>query len=296
MSRLTILIAALLLGIASVEAAQPKRDVGPVEIPDSTIALSEFSSPAELHRYINDEKVIVGKDTISMILPERNFGRYDRGLFNFLFIPKGQWAFGLTAGYGEFNTDDVQVLSVLKGLTFKGKQYSVSPTVSYFFRSNQSIGLKFNYSRGTADLEGMSVNFDDDLNFTLSDVSYYSQSYGVSAFYRNYIGLSSLKRFAIFNEVDLSVSSGLSRFNRLYNGEPKSTRTANTTAALNFNPGLCMFIMDYISFQVSFGVFGLKISHDHQTTNGVDEGSRTSSGANFRFNLFNIKFGIGVHI
>lgn len=296
MSRLTIFIAALLLGIVSAGAAQPKRDVGPVEIPDSTIALGEFSSPAELHRYINDEKVIVGKDTISMILPERNFGRYDRGLFNFLFIPKGQWAFGLTAGYGEFNTDDVQVLSILKGLTFKGKQYSVSPTVSYFFRSNQSIGLKFNYSRGTADLEGMSVNFDDDLNFTLSDVSYYSQSYGVSAFYRNYIGLSSLKRFAIFNEIDLSVSSGLSRFNRLYNGEPKSTRTANTTAALNFSPGVCMFIMDYISFQVSFGVFGLKISHDHQTTNGVDEGSRTSSGANFRFNLFNIKFGIGVHI
>jgi hypothetical protein len=296
MSRLTIFIAALLLGIVSAGAAQPKRYVGPVEIPDSTIALSEFSSPAELHRYINDEKVIVGKDTISMILPERNFGRYDRGLFNFLFIPKGQWAFGLTAGYGEFNTDDVQVLSILKGLTFKGKQYSVSPTVSYFFRSNQSIGLKFNYSRGTADLEGMSVNFDDDLNFTLSDVSYYSQSYGVSAFYRNYIGLSSLKRFAIFNEIDLSVSSGLSRFNRLYNGEPKSTRTANTTAALNFSPGVCMFIMDYISFQVSFGVFGLKISHDHQTTNGVDEGSRTSSGANFRFNLFNIKFGIGVHI
>ena len=176
MSRLTIFIAALLLGIVSAGAAQPKRYVGPVEIPDSTIALSEFSSPAELHRYINDEKVIVGKDTISMILPERNFGRYDRGLFNFLFIPKGQWAFGLTAGYGEFNTDDVQVLSILKGLTFKGKQYSVSPTVSYFFRSNQSIGLKFNYSRGTADLEGMSVNFDDDLNFTLSDVSYYRRS------------------------------------------------------------------------------------------------------------------------
>ncbi|HRN04977.1 MAG TPA: hypothetical protein PLL05_07995, partial [Muribaculaceae bacterium] len=37
-----------------------------------------------------DEKVIVGLDTVSIIIPEHNFGRYDRGLYNYLFIPKGQ--------------------------------------------------------------------------------------------------------------------------------------------------------------------------------------------------------------
>ena len=35
-----------------------------------------------------DEKVIVGSDTVSIIIPEHNFGRYDRGLYNYLFIPK----------------------------------------------------------------------------------------------------------------------------------------------------------------------------------------------------------------
>lgn len=54
--------------------------------------------------------------------------------------------------------------------------------------------------------------------------------------------------------------------------------------------------MDNVCFNVSFGVFGLHVTHDKQYTNGVDEGSRTSSGANFRFNLFNINFGIGVSI
>ena len=48
------------------------------------------------------EKVVVKGDTVPLIIRQRNLGRFDRGLFNFLFIPKGQWLFALTASYGEF--------------------------------------------------------------------------------------------------------------------------------------------------------------------------------------------------
>ena len=54
--------------------------------------------------------------------------------------------------------------------------------------------------------------------------------------------------------------------------------------------------MENVSFNLSFGVFGVKLRTEHQSTNGIDEGSRLSSGANFRFNIFNINFGLGVHI
>ncbi len=243
-----------------------------------------------------DMKVVVGNDTIPFVLPSPNYGRYDRGLYNFLFIPRGQWMFGLTASYGEFSSDDIQVLSLIKDFSFKGKLYTLSPTISYFFRNNQSVGLKIKYSRGIADLGSLAVDFDEDLNFTLSDVSYYSQHYSASIFYRNYVGLGTEKRFAIFNEVDLAFGSGSSRFKRSYDGEPRDTKTLTTKASLNFSPGLTVFIMDNVCFNVSFGVFGLHVTHDKQYTNGVDEGSRTSSGANFRFNLFNINFGIGVSI
>lgn len=243
-----------------------------------------------------DEKVIVGDDTVSIIIPEHNFGRYDRGLYNYLFIPKGQWSFGLSASYGELNTDDVQVLSILKDVDFKGKIYSIQPTVAYFIRNNQSIGLKLTYSRGTADLANLALDFDDDINFTLKDVSYYTESYVIGAFYRNYVGLGRSKRFGIFNEVDLSFQSGASRFNRLYNDEPKSTKTTVTQASLNFSPGVAVFIQDNVAFNVSFGIFGLKWRKEHQLTDGVDEGTRFSSGANFRFNIFNINFGLMVVI
>ncbi len=243
-----------------------------------------------------DEKVIVGSDTVSIIIPEHNFGRYDRGLYNYLFIPKGQWSFGLSASYGELNTDDVQVLNMLKDVDFKGKIYSIQPTIGYFIRNNQSVGIKLTYSRGTADLANLAVDFDDDINFKLKDVSYYTESYVIGGFYRNYVGLGRDKRFGVFNEVDLSFQSGSSRFKRLYNDEPKNTRTTVTQVSLNFSPGVAVFIQDNVAFNVSFGVFGVKWRKEHQLTNGVDEGTRFSSGANFRFNIFNINFGLMVVI
>lgn len=243
-----------------------------------------------------DEKVVVNGDTVSVVIPERNFGRYDRGLFNYLFIPKGKWSFGLTASYGELNTDDNQILSLVEDVDFKGKIYSIKPFISYFVAHNQAVGIRFNYSRGIGDLASLSVNFDDDLNFDLSDVSYYTQSYSTSFFYRNYIGLSKSGRFAVFNEVELTAGSGSSRFKRMYDGKPKDTRTTITQGSLNFSPGVVVFIQEYIAFNVSFGVFGLNFRREHQLTDGVDEGTRFTSGANFRFNIFNINFGLMVVI
>jgi hypothetical protein len=245
---------------------------------------------------LEKEKVIVGEDTVSVILPERNFGRYDRGLYNYLFIPKGKWAIGLTASYGELTTEDSQLLSILTDLDFSGKIYSINPTISYFIRHNQSIGIKLTYSRGVADLASFSVDFDDDLNFSIHDVSYYTESYAMGTFYRNYVGLGSQRRFGVFNEVSLMFQTGSSRFKRLFNDEPRDTRTTITQGSLNFSPGLAVFLQQNAAFNVSFGVFGLKLRHEAQTTNGADEGSRTTSGANFKFNIFNINFGLLVVI
>lgn len=284
-AKITLCILALIAGCVTDAGAQ------------SIVRKKEIAADsAALALRIPSEKVLVDGDTVSMVIPERNFGRYDRGLYNYLFIPKGRWAFGLTASYGELNTEDIQVLNILKDVDFKGKMYSVKPSVSYFFRSNQSVGLKFDYTRGVADLGRLAMDFSDDINFSISDVSYYQQSYSISTFYRNYVGLGMDKRFAVFNEVDLAFTGGSSRFKRLYDGAPRDTRTTITQASLNFSPGVCVFIQDCVSFNVSFGVFGLKLRKEHQVTDGVEEGSRFTSGANFKFNIFNIAFGLMVVI
>lgn len=243
-----------------------------------------------------DEQVVVRGDTISIVLPQKNYGRYDRGLFNFLYIPKGEWAFGFTASYGELNTEDIQVLSMLKNIDFGGKLYSLKPSVSYFFNHNQSLGMRLNYTRGEANLRNLALDIDEDMNFELRDVSYYSHAFDLGVVYRNYVGLDRHKRFSVFNEVSLDFGSGSSRFKRYYNDELRDTRTNSMGISLNFSPGLCVFVQDFVAFNVSFGVFGIKASKEKQTTNGIDEGSRFSSGANFRFNIFNINFGLLVVI
>ena len=240
--------------------------------------------------------VVVGNDTVPIVIPERNWGRFDRGLFNYLFVPKGKWGFGLTASYGDMESEDIQLFSTIQNFDFKGKMYSIRPFISYFFRNNQSVGIRFNYQRGNADLDNLSVDFGEDLNFSIHDISYYSQMLSTSVFYRNYIGFNNSRRFAIFNEVDVTVGSGSSRFKRPYNGVIKDTRTTITHGSLNFSPGVCVFLQEQVSFNVSFGVFGLNFRREHQLTDGVDEGTRFTSGANFRFNIFNINLGMMVVI
>lgn len=280
--RLILLVVFSCLAVQSISARR-MHVVRKSELVNDSIDMKHFE---------DSMKVVVNGDTVSMIIPEQNFGRFDRGLFNYLFIPKGCWSFGLTASYGELNTDDVQLLSLLNNVDFKGKIYSIKPSLSYFIRNNQSVGLQFDYSRGVADLANLALDFDDDMNFAIKDVSYYTQSFSVSTTYRNYVGLGTDKRFAVFNQVDLSFMSGSSRFKRLFNDEPKDTRTIINQASLNFSPGVCVFIQDYVAFNVSFGVFGLKMRKERQSTDGVDEGHRFTSGANFRFNIFNINFGL----
>ena len=221
---------------------------------------NDFRKHSALRDSMMNQKVTVDGDTVSVILKERNFSRYDRGLFNYLFIPKNHWMFGLTASYGEFSAADVQVLQAISDLDFKGKQYSIHPTIGYFVRHNQAVGLKFIYTRQEGDLGSIGFNAGDDLSFNLHDISYFSSKYSVGIFYRNYVGLGRSGRFAVFNEVSLDFGSGSSRFKRYYGDELYDTRTNITEASLNFSPGLCVFMMDNLSFNVSFGVFGVRLS------------------------------------
>ncbi len=243
-----------------------------------------------------EEKVIVRGDTVPLIIKQKNFGRYDRGLFNFLFIPKGQWMFALTASYGEFNSDDLQVFDLLSDVDVSGNIFSIKPTVSYFIRNNISVGVRLNYTRAKAGLGSLKVDLSDDMSFDLSDIAYNNEEYSAAIMSAQYIGITRNSRFGIYNELELSFASGNGDFRRPYNGQPKNTHTTYMQARLSFSPGVCVFIMKNVSFNVSFGVFGYYLRNEKQYVDGESLGNRFSSGANFKFNIFNINFGIGVHI
>lgn len=299
------LIIMMILSVAGIQAGAMPTDSLGVILPetkhsdgyDSLVKVVVTHPPViEVDPETNSNRVIVGKDTVSVILPGKNYSRFDRGLLNYLFVPRGQWMLGATASFSEFDAEDVRLLSFMKDFNFNGKTMSVNPYAGYFYRSNQCVGLKLGFSRSVFELGSLSVDFDEDINFSLRDVEYVSDNYSASLFYRFYVGLDNNRRFALFNEVDLKFAAGYGKFLRYYNEEPRDTRTKSTEVSLNFSPGLCIFVHEYVSFNMSFGVFGFYFKNENQTTNSVEEGKRFSSGANFKFNIFNLNMGIAVHI
>lgn len=243
-----------------------------------------------------NEKVVFRGDTINMVLKDRNLGRFDRGLFNYLFIPKGIWQIGLTASYGEFSTSDLEILDLVSDIDFSGKLWSVRPYFQYFIKSNISVGLRLGFTQGFAKIGSFNLDIDEDMSFSLHDIMYKSNSYSASITFSQYLGIAKRGRFGVFNEVELALSGGNSDFNRPFNGEMRRTHTNTFQAALNFSPGVCVYVLDQVSFNVSLGVFGLNIRNEKQKVDDEDLGWRTTSGANFRFNIFNINFGIAVNI
>ncbi len=253
-----------------------------------------------------NDLVIVDGDTVSQIIKSRNLGRFDRGLFNYLFIPKGRWQLGVTASYGKFKTEDLDILSLVSNLDLDISSFAIRPYVSYFIRNNLSAGMRFGYTNSKARVHSLDVDFDEDLNFSLDNVYYNNESYTAAFFTRQYYGLGRQGRFGVFNEMELAFSSGNADFHRAYDGKPKTTHSTYMSASLNFSPGLCVFIMDNVSFNISLGVFGFKLRNEKQRTSmdnpedaelyPDETGSRFTSGANFRFNIFNINFGLGIHL
>ncbi len=243
-----------------------------------------------------EEKVTFRGDTINMVIRDRRFGRFDRKLFNYLILPKGTWNCNLTASYGELNTNDLEMMSLLTDITLGGYIFSIKPAISYCIRDNMAIGLRLSYTKGHGSIDSFKVDIDDDMNFALAGVAYDSESYQASFTLTRYLGLSRRGRFSLTNELEVAFASGNSDFVRPFNGQPKETHTTTMAVGVTYSPGISVMIMRNVSFDISFGVFGFRLKSEKQTVDGLPAGRRTTSGANFRWNIFNLNFGIGVHI
>ncbi|MDE5585275.1 MAG: hypothetical protein K2I92_02915 [Muribaculaceae bacterium] len=235
-------------------------------------------------------------DSIPMALPTKRLGRYDRKLYNWLIYPKGIWHIGLTANYGELNTEDMEILSLIKDIDLHGKIYSIKPSVSYFLRNNLCVGMRLAFTKGDMGINSFKVDIDEDMSFDLQDIKYTSDSYAAAVFIQQYFGLSRRGRFAVFNEAEVSVGTGNSHFIRPYDGELRDTRTKTQSFNINYSPGVSIMMMKNAAFNLSFGIFGFHLKDEKQWENGEESGSRFTSGINFRFNLFNINFGVSIII
>lgn len=235
-------------------------------------------------------------DSIHMALPTKRLGRFDRKLYNWLIYPKGLWHIGLTANYGELSTEDSEFLSLVTDVDLKGKIYSIKPSVSYFLRNNLCVGMRLAFTRGEMAINSFNVDIDEDMSFDLHDIAYTSDSYSAAIFLQQYFGLSRRGRFAVFNEVEVAYGNGSNHFIRPFDGQMRDTRTNSQNFNINYSPGVSIMMMKNAAFNLSFGIFGFHLKNEKQWENGEESGSRFTSGINFRFNIFNINFGVAIII
>ena len=223
-----------------------------------------------------------------------NEKRRERGLTDprNLFVPKGQWVFGGTASYSTHTNEGYQFL-IVEGIDSKGYTVRVSPMIAYALTDNMALGGRFIYSRTLLELDKAELQLGDEGSDTdLKANNYYSlrHNYSVAAIWRQYIPLGRNKRFALFNETQLSVGGTQARFT---NDSPvKGTYETGYTLSLGISPGIVAFATNNMAVEVNVGVMGISYTHTKQVHNQVTVGKRNTSMMNFKVNIFSIGLGM----
>lgn len=221
--------------------------------------------------------------------------RFDRGIEQHTFVPKGQWIAGSSISYSEYSNDNYKFL-IIEGIDGSGYSFKVSPLVCYTFKDNLAAGARGSYSRSLTKLDHIGINIDDDLNFDVKDLYNLTHSYSGTAVLRSYINLGDSKRFGLYNEVQFTVGGSQSK---LVNGKGESltgTYETGTNLQIGMAPGLVAFINNYTAVEVSIGVLGFNYAKTKQVTDQVYVGERSSSSANFKINIFSIGLGIAFYL
>ena len=227
-----------------------------------------------------------------------NEKRRERGLTDprNLFVPKGQWVFGGTASYSTHTNEGYQFL-IVEGIDSKGYTVRVSPMIAYALTDNMALGGRFIYSRTLLELDKAELQLGDEGSDTdLKANNYYSlrHNYSVAAIWRQYIPLGRNKRFALFNETQLSVGGTQARFT---NDSPvKGTYETGYTLSLGISPGIVAFATNNMAVEVNVGVMGISYTHTKQVHNQVTVGKRNTSMMNFKVNIFSIGLGMACYL
>lgn len=212
-----------------------------------------------------------------------------------VFVPKGQWVGGISVSYSQSTQDNYQffILEHLKGDTYS---FKVSPMACYIFKDDMGAGARFAYTRSLTKLESADIVIDAETEVNMENLYRLSHDYYVTGIFRNYLSLSSSKRFGFFNELQLQLGGGQSK---LMQGKGTAL-TGNYERNFNLNvglaPGLVIFLNNYSAVEVQIGVLGFSMRDTKTITDQIYVARRKAMAANFYLNLFSINFGVAFYL
>lgn len=237
----------------------------------------------------------------TVVLPDslnttgREIPEFKRKIESTVFIPKGQWAAGISVNYTQTNQSKYQFL-IVENLSGDTYSFKVSPMVCYFVKDDMGLGGRFAYSRALTKLERGDIVLDSETEYSIENLYRLSHNYSVTAIMRNYFSLGKSKRFGFFNEVQLEMGGGQSKLMKGKNESLTGAYERNFHFNVGLAPGMVMFLNNYSALEVNVGVLGFGLTSTKQINDRIYESHRKSESANFRINLFSITFGMTFYL
>lgn len=237
---------------------------------------------------------VTAKNDDELSYAERR-GMISRDATKVVFVPKGQWMVGGQIAWNQWNNDNLNYL-VLKDINFEGYTFSTGPYLGYFFANNMAVGTRFSYHRYYLNLGEFDLNLGEDFNIGMKDLYYLQHNYETTMFLRSYLPLGKSKIFGLFGELQLNYTYSEGKNSTGIDDTYTATYESVNNIEIGLAGGMVVFITDYMAAEVMLNVGGYRFKWGHQNTNNIEEGKLNSSGANFRINLFSIKFGVTYYL
>ncbi|WP_296005288.1 hypothetical protein [uncultured Alistipes sp.] len=230
-------------------------------------------------------------------LPTRH--RIDREINKNRFVYKGETMCGLTVSYGTLSTEDADMFPIFENIDLSGNITTVNPFVGYFYRDNRCIGVRFGYTHISGKLNSLGINLGEqnDLDIEIPWLDLTNDRFSFGLFHRSYVPLDEKGRFAVFGEIELSLSTGENVFAYQSGDSRKHTSSDNTTIKVWLNPGVAVYAFPNVCAAISFGLGGFRYTHINQyDQQGAKTGTREYSKMNFRLNIADIRIGLTIHL
>ena len=282
----TALVGGLLMLTTSIASA---REVCNGTLPsESQLPLSEVVTSSSSDKQISTK--------VESYVTQR--GMIRRDATKALFIPKGQWLLGGQVGWNQWNNDNLNYI-LLDNLNFEGHSFTAGPYLGYFFAKNMAVGCRFSYKRNYINMDEVGLGMGEGLSFSLNDFYNLQHSYKSSLFLRSYIPIGESKIFGLFGEFQLNYTFSEGKNSIGKEEQQTGVYNNNHSLGLGLGGGMVVFLTDFAAAEVMLNVGGYDFKWGYQSIKDLDainKGNLSSSGGNFKIDLFSIKFGMTFYL
>ena len=119
------------------------------------------SAQAFAQKHKHSEPIHLGAEIVN-----KNDKKDGRNLSQHLIIPKGEWQLGMQISHVSLSSANSEYMLLLKNFDANGAITKIAPFIAYSYHDNRSVGLKFQYTTASGNIEQGDLDFlSDDLNF-----------------------------------------------------------------------------------------------------------------------------------